>query len=107
MIGRCASLPSGKWQWVGWDLLPEGDDSPACRFAPLPNGRGHDDESFSGVRRVCFSSQSLIEDGLGFSPLGETGEGFVLKAGKMSEPCQLRTSSQVKRSLKKNFNAQK
>ena len=36
---------------------------------------------------TVFQVNIWFDDGFSFSPLGETGEGFVLKASKMSKPC--------------------
>jgi hypothetical protein len=70
---------------------------------PFPNGKG------AGCVMVVMGFQVNVwfEEGLSFSHLGETGEGFVLKAGKMSKPCPSKTSSQVRKSPKKNSYAPK
>jgi len=59
--------PSGNWQWVGWGDL-----------SPRPSQMGR-----LMIMTVC-QVNVWFEEGLGFSPLGETGEGFVLKAGKIA-----------------------
>gem|GEM_PF-2496542 len=67
---------------------------------------GHGVEFFSALMACwVFRAGLSFQEGFSLSPLGETGEGFVLKAGKMSEPCQSKTSSPVNVSPKKNFNA--
>jgi hypothetical protein len=43
---------------------------------PSPVGRGHGDDFFSGLMGgLTFQVGVLVDDGLGFSPVGETGEG--------------------------------
>ena len=44
---------------------------------PLSQGRGHSLTSFLADGVLGFQDRVLFEDGFGFSPFGETGEGFV------------------------------
>jgi len=50
---------------------------------------------------IFHTRATFVREGISFSPLGETGEGFYRRI----LPCPSRTSLQVKRSPKKNFNA--
>ncbi len=69
---------------------------------PFPNGKGA--RCVMGL--LNFQSNVSLEEGFGFSPLGETGDGRgVLLFCITIPPCRSRTSSQVKPSPKKNFNA--
>ncbi|MDP1624224.1 MAG: hypothetical protein Q8L64_00490 [bacterium] len=51
---------------------------------------------------IFHGKATFVSGGISFSPLGDTGEGF--RAVKFLS-CQSKTSSQVKPSPKKNFNA--
>jgi hypothetical protein len=53
---------------------------------------------------IVHSKATFVSGGISVSPLGETGEGVSLFRITIP-PCQSKTSSQVKPSQKKNFNA--
>ena len=76
MTGIASIAKTGVWVKGGFLPHPDCDDESACRFAPLLKGEGIVLISFLWDGVVEFSNECLVLGGLGFSPLGETGEGL-------------------------------